>query len=338
MIKNKNILITGGTGSFGKYFAKTLLEKFSPNKVIIFSRDEQKQFSMHTDIIFKKYKKKLRFFVGDIRDEARLTDAMNGVDIVVHAAALKIIDTAEYNPMEFIKTNIMGSQNVVTSALKNNVKKVVALSTDKATSPINLYGATKLCAEKLFVSSNNYRGTKKTSFSVVRYGNVMGSRGSVIPFFLKIKNSKVFTVTDKDMTRFNMTLDESASFVMNCINKMAGGEVFVPKLPSYKILDVVKAIEPKNKIKFIGRRPGEKIHEEMVSNSDAHNTYEYKNYFIIYSDSLVNENLLIKIKKDLKKRLCKKTSFDFNYSSDQNKKFLTINELRNLINKHVEKI
>ncbi len=338
MIKNKNILITGGTGSFGKYFAKTVLEKFSPNKVIIFSRDEQKQFSMSTDIIFKKYKKKLRFFVGDIRDEARLTDAMNGVDIVVHAAALKIIDIAEYNPMEFIKTNIMGSQNVVTSALKNNVKKVVALSTDKATSPINLYGATKLCAEKLFVSSNNYRGTKKTSFSVVRYGNVMGSRGSVIPFFLKIKNSKVFTVTDKNMTRFNMTLDESVSFVMNCIKKMTGGEVFVPKLPSYKILDVAKAIEPKNKIKFIGRRPGEKIHEEMVSNSDAHNTYEYKNYFIIYSDSLVNDNLLIKIKKDLKKRLCKKTSNDFKYSSDQNKKFLKVNELRNLIYKHVVKI
>ncbi len=338
MINKKNILITGGTGSFGRHFAKKILEKFSPNKVIIFSRDEQKQFSMRTDKIFEKHKKKLRFFVGDIRDEARLIDAMNGVDYVVHAAALKIIDTAEYNPMEFIKTNIMGSQNVVTSAIKNNVKKVVALSTDKATSPINLYGATKLCSEKLFISSNNYKGKNKTSFSVVRYGNVMGSRGSVIPFFLKIKNSKVFTVTDKNMTRFNMTLDESVNFVLNCMNNMVGGEVFVPKLPSYRILDVAKAIEPKNKIKFIGRRPGEKIHEEMVSSSDAHNTFEYKNFYVIYSDSLVNDDLIKKINKDRKKKICKKTPNDFKYSSDQNLNFLTIKEIQYLIQKHVAKI
>ncbi len=338
MINKKNILITGGTGSFGRHFAQTILQKFSPNKVIIFSRDEQKQYSMRTDKVFRKYINKLRFFVGDIRDELRLSDAMRDVDIVVHAAALKIIDIAEYNPMEFIKTNIIGSQNVVTSALKNNVKKVVALSTDKATSPINLYGATKLCAEKLFISSNNYKGKNKISFSVVRYGNVMGSRGSVIPFFLKMKNSKIFTVTDKNMTRFNMTLDQSVKFVLNSINKMVGGEVFVPKLPSYRILDIAKAIEPKNKIKFIGKRPGEKIHEEMVSNTDSYNTFEYKNFFVIYSDSLVNKDLSIKLKRDVEKKLCKKTSYNFTYSSDKNTNFLKIKELRSLINKHVEKI
>ena len=323
MIKNKNILITGGTGSFGKYFAKTVLEKFSPNKVIIFSRDEQKQFSMSTDIIFKKYKKKLRFFVGDIRDEERLTDAMNGVDIVVHAAALKIIDIAEYNPMEFIKTNIMGSQNVVTSALKNNVKKVVALSTDKATSPINLYGATKLCADKLFVAANNIKGTKDIIFSVVRYGNVMSSRGSVIPHFLKQKKSNTFTITNKEMTRFTLTLNESVKAVIWALLNSKGSEIFVPKISSYNIMDVAKAINPKARIKFIGVRSGEKIFEELITFSESFNTYDFGKYYAIIPQDGISLNY--------KNEKLKKISKPFSYNSRDNN-HLSVKELKKLIN------
>ena len=333
MFNNKSILVTGGTGSFGKHFVAKILKNFSPKKIIIYSRDEQKQFSMRNEIFFKKYLPKLRFFIGDVRDEERLNDAMRDVDVVVHAAALKIIDTAEYNPMEFIKTNILGSKNVIMSALKNKVKKVLALSTDKATSPINLYGATKLCSEKLFISSNNYRGKNKISFSVVRYGNVMGSRGSVIPFFLNSEKSGIFTITDKRMTRFNMTLDQSVNFVINCLTKMTGGEIFVPKLPSYRILDIAKSINEKNKLKFIGKRPGEKIHEEMISKSDSPFSYEYKNYFIITSDSLISNDLERSLKKDIKNKICKKCNENFSYSSDRNDKFLSVNELKKLINK-----
>ncbi len=336
MFNNKSILVTGGTGSFGKHFVAKILKKFSPKKIIIFSRDEQKQSNMKNEIFFKKYLPKLRFFIGDVRDEERLNDAMRDVDIVVHAAALKIIDTAEYNPMEFIKTNILGSKNVIMSALKNKAKKVLALSTDKATSPINLYGATKLCSEKLFISSNNYRGKNKISFSVVRYGNVMGSRGSVIPFFLNSEKSGIFTITDKRMTRFNMTLDHSVHFVINCLMKMTGGEIFVPKLPSYRILDIAKSINAKNKLKFIGKRPGEKIHEEMISKSDSPFSYEYKDYFIITSDSLINNDLERSLKKDMRNKSCKKCKEDFSYSSDKNDKFLSVNELKNLIKKNIK--
>ena len=335
LFKNKTILITGGTGSFGKHFAETILKKFSPKKVIIFSRDEQKQYHMKIDTKFSKYKDSIRFFLGDIRDKERLEDAMDNVDILVHAAALKIVDTAEYNPFEFIKTNVIGSQNVISTAIKKNVKKVIALSTDKATSPINLYGATKLCSEKLFVSSNNYKGGKKISFSVVRYGNVMGSRGSVIPHFIKTMDSKKFNITDKNMTRFTLTLDESVKFVINSISKMVGGEIFVPKIPSYKILDLAKSISTTNKIIFTGKRPGEKIHEEMILMSDSAFSYEYNDYYIISSESLINDDLPIEISKDMKRKICKKVPINFCYSSNTNNHFLKVNELKKLIIENV---
>ncbi len=291
-LNNKTILITGGTGSFGKNFVKYLTQKHSNlKKIIIFSRDELKQYEMKKFYEKNKIFHKLRFFLGDVRDYERLLIAFKNVDIIIHAAALKQVDTAEYNPGEFIKTNIIGGQNVIQASFYNNVSKIIALSTDKASSPINLYGATKLCSDKLFTSANHFYGQKK--FSVVRYGNVAGSRGSVIPLFLSQKNKNVFNITHQDMTRFNISLKESIDLVMWSIKNSYGGEIVVPKLPSYKITDLAKAISEKAKIKIIGVREGEKIHEEMVSSSESINTLDIGNkYIILPYDKKKNKRIL----------------------------------------------
>ena len=334
-MNKKNILITGGTGSFGKKFVDEILKKFKPRRLIIYSRDEQKQFQMQ-----QKWKESsespIRYFIGDVRDLDRLKFATQGVDIVIHAAALKHVPVAEYNPFEAVKTNILGAQNVIDATIHNNVKKVIALSTDKASSPINLYGATKLTSDKLFIAANNYKGSKNIKFSVVRYGNVMGSRGSVIPFFLKTKENNILPITDKRMTRFNITLEESVKFVVSCLNKMWGGEIFVPKIPSYRILDLAKSISPKSKIKFIGLRPGEKLHEEMISKSDAINTIEYNTHFVVTSSSqFMNWD---------KKKYMKLNKFgkhcveDFSYNSGKNNNFLKVDQLKKLIKLHLSDI
>lgn len=335
MFNNRNIFLTGGTGSFGKSFAQYILNKYNVKKLIIFSRDELKQFNMQQDPFFAKYLNKIRFFIGDIRDLYRLDFAMNNVDIVVHAAALKQVDTGEYNPFEFIKTNIIGAQNIIETSLKKNVSKVLALSTDKASSPINLYGATKLCSDKLFVSANNYSGNKKSIFSVVRYGNVMGSRGSVIKKFIDLnRKGKPILITDKRMTRFNITLDDSIKFVESCFKNMQGGEIFVPKIKSYNILDLKKAIALKQKIKIVGTRQGEKIHESLISSSEAVNTVEYKNYFAILDNFILKNKKNKKYLKDIKSKKCKKLNENFSYVSNKNK-FLSVEEISNLIKKHL---
>ena len=281
-INNKTILITGGTGSFGKQMTKILVEQFHPKKVVIFSRDEFKQSEMKKIFNEKKYPC-LRYFIGDIRDYQRLIQAFMDIDIIFHAAALKQVPAIEYNPSEAIKTNIYGSENVIKAAIANNVKKVIAISTDKAVSPINLYGATKLCMEKLFIAANNIVGNRDVKFCVLRYGNVFGSRGSVVPLFMKQSEKGVFTVTDKRMTRFNLTLENAIHFVLNCSEKMLGGEIFVPKLPSYNILQLCNVINSKAEVKIIGLRPGEKIHECMINNAEIANCYECDNFFIILS-------------------------------------------------------
>lgn len=323
MFNNKSVLVTGGTGSFGKSFCKFLLEKYNPKKLIIFSRDELKQYEMQKMDFIIKNKKKIRFFIGDVRDRSRLDIAFNQVNIVIHAAALKQVDTAEYNPFETIKTNVNGAQNVIEASLFNNVEKVIALSTDKAASPINLYGASKLLSDKLFVSANNFRGSKKTIFSVVRYGNVFGSRGSVALNFKKSLRKNIFDVTDKRMTRFNLTITEAVKFVFLCLKKMQGGEIFVPKIPSYKLVDLVKAFSKNAKIKFIGIRPGEKIHEEMVSLNDSPNTLDCKDFYVIFANAETKNSRLNKYNgKDCPK--------NFRYSSDDNN-FLSIKQLQKLI-------
>ncbi|MBA1339684.1 MAG: NDP-sugar epimerase [Pelagibacterales bacterium] len=328
MINNKSILITGGTGSFGQRFIDICLKKYNPKKLIVYSRDELKQYEMQ-----KKYSKKnlnkIRFFIGDIRDLPRLKLAMQDVDYVIHAAALKQVPTAEYNPFEVVKTNVVGSQNVIDAALDSGVKKVLSLSTDKAAAPINLYGTTKLTSDKLFVAANNFKGKKNICFSIVRYGNVMGSRGSVIPLFLNQVREKFFTITDPAMTRFNITLDEGVDFVINSINEMIGGEIFVPKLASYRITDLANAISLNKKIKIIGIRPGEKIHEELITSSDSMNTLEYKNKYIILPNYEFYEDKLNKFKKHYKKS--KKCKLGFTYNSKDNVNFLSVKELKNLI-------
>jgi len=327
-LNNKTILVTGGTGSFGQRFISKILSLSSPKKIIVFSRDELKQHNMQNN-----YKNKvMRYFVGDVRDPERLRDAMEGVDIVIHAAALKQVPSIEYNPFEAIKTNIYGAKNVIDAAIKNKVSKVIALSTDKAAAPINLYGATKLASDKLFISSNNFVGSKNIKFAVVRYGNVAGSRGSVIPFFLKCKSKGEFPVTDKRMTRFNITLDEGVDFVLKCLKIMRGGELFVPKIPSFKIIDLVKSLHNKPKIKIVGIRPGEKIHEEMITSSDSLNTLEFKDFFIILPSTLY----LDKKKKNLLTKVYKGSKFvkdEFNYSSKTNPKFLKIADLKKVLQK-----
>lgn len=320
--KNKTILITGGTGSFGKAFVSFLLEKKIPlKKIIIFSRDELKQYEMSQIYPEKRYSH-LRFFIGDVRDKDRLKTAFKNVDIIVHAAALKQVPVAEYNPLEFIKTNILGAQNIIEAALDNNVRKVIALSTDKASSPVNLYGATKLCSDKLFISANNIVGKKDLRFSIVRYGNVMGSRGSVLHTFLEQKKTGFITITHPEMTRFNISLNEGVKMVLWTIANSLGGEIFVPKIPSFKIIDLAKAVCNQCTIKISGIRPGEKIHEEMISNYDSRTTIDINNYYSILPYNLVKKYLSLKFK------LVKK---DFSYSSNTNKVFLSIPQLRKII-------
>ena len=328
-MNNKTIIITGGTGSFGNEFTSLLLKKYKPKKIIIFSRDEFKQHNMQ-----KKFDNPiLRFFIGDVRDLSRLDFAMREVDYVVHAAALKHVPIAEYNPLECIKTNINGAANIITAALKNNVEKVIALSTDKAASPINLYGATKLCSDKLFIAANNFSGGHKTKFSIVRYGNVAGSRGSVNEIFLKyLKEDRgYFPITDKKMTRFWIKLSQGVNFTTSCFDKMIGGEIFVPKIPSIKITDLAKSFNKNFKIKVIGLRPGEKIHEVMISREDTGNVVEYKNFYILkpvintgFSRKL-DQNKFFNLKGSGKGKLLKE---EFEYSSGTNKVFLTVDELK----------
>ena len=279
MFNNKTIMITGGTGSFGKHFVKKILDLYKPKKLIVYSRDELKQFEMQKDF----NQPCMRYFLGDVRDSNRLTQAMNQVDFVIHAAALKQVPAAEYNPMECIKTNIHGAENVIDAAIKNSVEKVIALSTDKAANPINLYGATKLASDKLFVSANNIVGEKPTRFSVVRYGNVVGSRGSVVPLFKQLvkEGKKKIPITHKDMTRFWITLDKGVDFVLKSFERMHGGEIFVPKLPSVKILDIAEAYARNIEIQEVGIRPGEKVHETMCPSDDSHLTIEYKDFYVI---------------------------------------------------------
>lgn len=328
MLNNKTILITGGTGSLGKELIKIIFTKYKDvKKVIVYSRDEQKQYNMAKEWPVSKYPK-LRFFIGDVRDRERLNRAFEGVDIVIHAAAMKHVDIAEYNPDECIKTNIGGAENVIHAALNKNIKTVVALSTDKACAPINLYGATKLTSDKLFVAANNIKGDKQINFSVVRYGNVLGSNGSVVPYFNKIKNSGIFPITHIDMTRFNISLKEGVDMIFYAIENSLGGEIFIPKIPSYKIIDVAKAIDPKCKIQVIGIRPGEKLHEEMITASDSFNTYELKDHFVI-----LPSNYSFSIELFLKKFKAKKVTEGFSYNSLDNSHWETVESLKDKISK-----
>lgn len=320
--KNKTLLITGGTGSFGKAFVKFLLTKKIPlKKIIIFSRDELKQHEM--SLIYSEEKfSNIRYFLGDIRDKSRLLSAFENVDIVIHAAALKQVVAAEYNPIEFIKTNVIGSQNIIECSLQLGVQNIVALSTDKASSPINLYGATKLCADKLFSSANNIKGIKKVKFSIVRYGNVMGSRGSVLHSFIEQKKNNKLLITDPSMTRFNIMLEEAINMVMWAIFNSQGGEIFVPKIPSFNITDLAKAVCEKCAIKIIGIRPGEKIHEEMISSFDSKNTFDLNKYYAI-----VPENLI----KFYKNKNFKLVDKNFSYNSKSNKDFIGISDLKKIV-------
>jgi UDP-N-acetylglucosamine 4,6-dehydratase len=318
--QNKTILITGGTGSFGKKFLNEILNNNSNfKKIIILSRDELKQSQMQEE--FTKHKKKIRYFLGDIRDKERLRSAFENVDIIVHAAALKQVPAAEYNPIEFIKTNILGAQNIIEVALEKNVNKVIALSTDKASAPVNLYGATKLCSDKLFLAANNYSGGKKTIFSVLRYGNVMMSRGSVIPIFLKRENN-IFPVTSVKMTRFSITLLESVKFCLNVIKIAKGAEIFIPKLKSYRITDLIKSINPKARIKIIGIREGEKLDEELISSHDSKDLYDVGKYYVYCSFNPFKKNYL----------KFKKVKEGFTYNS-KNNDFYSISELKKIIQK-----
>ncbi len=321
-MKNKSVLITGGTGSFGKVMVSHLLGlKNSPRRIVVFSRDELKQFEMQKQFDIKK-NENLRFFIGDVRDKERLKRAFEDVDILIHAAALKQVPTAEYNPIEYIKTNIIGAQNIIEETLDSGIEKTIALSTDKASSPINLYGATKLCSDKLFTSANNIKGKRDIKFSVVRYGNVFGSRGSIAPIFSKLKNNQEFPITDFNMTRFNITLKKSIEMVLWVEKNMKGGEIFVPKIPSYRVVDLAKAFNKNAKLKNIGIRPGEKIHEEMISFSDAMNTVDLKNYYAILNDYAKK----LKFYKN-----SKYVNKNFYYNSGNNPDFLKIQELKKLI-------
>jgi len=326
--KNQTILITGGTGSLGKKLTETILSKYRPAKVIVYSRDELKQLEMQQE--FPDYlSSSMRYFIGDVRDLPRLKMAMEEVDIVVHTAALKQVPATEYNPFEAVKTNIIGGQNVIDAAMSTGVKKVIALSTDKAAAPINLYGATKLTSDKLFIAANNYRGSRNIKFSVVRYGNVMGSRGSVIPFFIKKRETGVLPITDRRMTRFNITLQESVNFVLCCLDKMWGGELFIPKIPSYRLIDLAKAIAPKAKHEIVGVRPGEKLHEEMITETDALSTIEFDNYFVILPTASLWD--AEEFRKESNSFIGKKCEFGFSYNSYSNEEFLSIDGLIELI-------
>ena len=317
--KEKVILVTGGTGSFGKAFTRLMVKKHRPKALRIFSRDEFKQEKMRQ--IYND--PCLRYFIGDVRDKERLERAMKDVDIVVHAAALKQIPSCEYNPFEAVKTNILGAQNVINAAIDNNVEKVMAISTDKAVNPVNLYGATKLCAEKMFIQANSYVGTRRTRLSCVRYGNVVGSRGSIIPLFKEQKKTNTLTITDERMTRFWITLDQGVEFVIKCIELMHGGEVFIPKIPSMRVMDLAKAIAPGSKIRFIGIRPGEKLHEVLISEEEARHTLEFENSFVIEPEYPWWSGKNWVGGKRLKD--------GFKYSSDTNSEWLTIEEMEEMI-------
>jgi len=317
----RRILVTGGTGSFGKQLIRTLISRAKPKEIIVFSRDELKQFEMRDE--FPVERTPVRYFLGDVRDKERMFRVFSGIDVVIHAAALKQVPTAEFNPFEAVKTNIIGAENVIEASLENNVERVIALSTDKACNPINLYGATKLASDKLFAAANNWQGSHKTRFSVVRYGNVVGSRGSVIPFFLKKKEEGLIPVTDERMTRFWISLQQGVEFVLNSVEIMRGGELFVPKIPSMGIMSLVEAIAPGVKVEHVGIRPGEKLHEIMISKDDAVNTVEFDEYYVIqpaqpWWDGLKYRELVGG----------NRVSDNFEYSSDKNTQWLSVAEMR----------
>ncbi|MFH1026961.1 MAG: UDP-N-acetylglucosamine 4,6-dehydratase (inverting) [Pseudomonadota bacterium] len=331
MLNNRSILVTGGTGSFGKKFVETILLQYPEiERIVVYSRDELKQFEMSQQFSTTQYKQ-IRYFIGDVRDRDRLAKAMEGIDVVIHAAALKQVPACEYNPFEAIKTNIHGAQNVIEAAIDRGVKKVVALSTDKAAAPINLYGATKLCSDKLFVAANNFKGKHDIKFSVVRYGNVMGSRGSVIPFFLEKRSEGVLPITDERMTRFNITLEDGVKLVLYALENMWGGEIFVPKIPSYKITDVAEAVAPDCTLKMVGIRPGEKLHEEMITMTDALSTVEFEKYFVILPSIGIWD--VDKFTATFNGKLC---GDGFCYNSGTNTEWLSIEEIRQLIKTHVD--
>ena len=321
LINNKLIFITGGTGTFGHEITKIILEKYEPKKLIIFSRDEFKQYNMKQIFPEKKYKN-IRYFIGDVRDYDRLLTATKDVDVLFHAAAMKQVDTVEYNPFEAIKTNIYGTENVIKASIANKIKKVIGVSTDKCVSPTNLYGATKLCLEKLIIHGNIMAGEQDTIFSVLRYGNVINSRGSVVPLFLKHKENNLFTITDPKMTRFTLTINQAINFVLNSASVMIGGEIFIPKLPSYDILQLTRVINPESEVKVIGIRPGEKIHESMFSVNDSHNIIEKEDYFVLTSD--------INFNKDYANYYGEKMKKQYDYNSGDNTK-ISDEELKKLI-------
>lgn len=322
MIKNSSILITGGTGSFGHTFVPLTLAKYNPRRLVIFSRDEMKQWEMAK---LYGHDERVRFFIGDVRDKDRLSRALHGIDYVVHAAATKIVPTAEYNPFECVKTNIIGAMNLIDTCIDQGVKRVVALSTDKASSPANLYGATKLASDKLFVAGNSYSGSSDTRFGVVRYGNVMGSRGSVIPFFLSLAEKGVLPITDERMTRFMITLEQGVELVWHAFDDMIGGEIYVKKIPSMKVTDIARAVAPNARHEIVGIRPGEKLHEQMIGVEDVEHTYEYANYYKILP-------AINKWSEDPARiNGGQKVAADFTYSSDNNKDWLSIEALQSWI-------
>ena len=331
MLNNKTVLITGGTGSLGKALTAHILERYpAVKKLVIFSRDEQKQFQMAQEFPFEKYPQ-LRFLIGDVRDKERLIRAFKDVDYVIHAAAMKHVHLAEYNPDECIKTNIGGAENVVHAALETGVERVVALSTDKACAPINLYGATKLTSDKLFIAANNIKGWNPIRFSVVRYGNVMGSNGSVIPFFINKKDEGILPITDPEMTRFNISLQGGVDMVMYALENAWGGELYVPKIPSYKIMDVAEAVAPNAEKKIVGIRPGEKVHEEMITPSDSFYTYDIGKYYAI-----LPSNPIWNIEEFISTYNAEKVAPGFKYNSGENTEWETVDSLRKLIVKHVD--
>jgi len=331
VLNGKSILITGGTGSFGKKFVETILLQYPEvERLVVFSRDELKQFEMAQRFSDKAFRQ-IRYFIGDVRDRERLAKALEGIDVVIHAAALKQVPACEYNPFEAIKTNIHGAQNVIEAAIDRGVKQVIALSTDKAAAPINLYGATKLCSDKLFVAANNFKGKHDIKFSVVRYGNVMGSRGSVIPFFMEKRKEGILPITDERMTRFNITLEEGVKLVLYALENMWGGEIFIPKIPSYKITDVAKAIAPNCEQQIVGIRPGEKVHEEMITVTDALSTVEFDKYFVILPSIPLWD--IDKFTATFNGKLC---SDGFCYNSGTNSEWLSVEQIRELIKSHVD--
>ncbi|MDH4157953.1 MAG: UDP-N-acetylglucosamine 4,6-dehydratase (inverting) [candidate division Zixibacteria bacterium] len=331
MLTGKAVLVTGGTGSFGRKFVEVVLEKYPQVKrLVVYSRDELKQFEMSQIYPLGKYPQ-MRFFVGDVRDKERLYRAMEDIDIVIHSAALKQVPACEYNPFEAIKTNVLGAQNVIENAIDRGVRKVVALSTDKAAAPINLYGATKLCSDKLFITANNFKGKHDIKFSVVRYGNVMNSRGSVIPFFIKKRPGGILPITDPEMTRFSITLNEGVNLVLYALTHMWGGELFVPKIPSYRIVDVARAVAPECRHEIVGIRPGEKLHEEMITETDALNTLEFDDYYVILPATPLWD--VARFKEAFGGKHCER---GFRYCSGTNTQWLTSDEIRGLIEKHIK--